>query len=241
MLRRLIVLLRGHGIALLALFVALGGTAYAATALPRNSVGPKQLKAHAVTSSKLAKNSVSASTVKDRTLQLADLSLRARALLRAGGAPGSVTSGAIAKGAVTTAKLGDASVTTAKIVDGDVTTADLGPSSVTALQLAHGSVTGDKLAPNTVTGGNVPLRMVTAVGHVDGYRSATLTATCPPGTRAFSGGVSIDTNFANGKNFVTIQKNAPSGRDGIPIGWIGRVTDTDSTLGADFTVYAICA
>jgi hypothetical protein len=42
----------------LALVVALGGTSYAAVALPKNSVGNKQLKTSAVTSSK----------VKDRTL-----------------------------------------------------------------------------------------------------------------------------------------------------------------------------
>jgi hypothetical protein len=42
----------------LALVVALGGTSYAAVALPKNSVGNKQLKTNAVTSSK----------VKDRTL-----------------------------------------------------------------------------------------------------------------------------------------------------------------------------
>jgi hypothetical protein len=241
MLRRLLCLLRAHAVALLALFVALGGSAYASTALPRNSVGPKQLKAHAVTSAKLARNSVTGSTVQDRSLQIADLSIRARSLLRSGGAPGSVTTGALAQGAVTTAKLADASVTTAKIVDGAVTGADLAPSSVTTGNLARASVTGAKLAPETVTGGNLPLRMVTAVGHVNGYRSATLTATCPPGARAFSGGVSIDTIFASGKNFATIQKNAPTGRDGIPTGWTGKITDTDATLGADFTVYAICA
>ena len=42
----------------LALVVALGGTSYAAVALPKNSVGTKQLKTNAVTSGK----------VKDRTL-----------------------------------------------------------------------------------------------------------------------------------------------------------------------------
>jgi hypothetical protein len=39
----------------LALFVALGGSAYAATQLPKNSVGTKQLKDGAVTQAKLAK------------------------------------------------------------------------------------------------------------------------------------------------------------------------------------------
>ena len=39
-----------------AMFVALGGASYAAVTLPRNSVGAKQLKAHAVTPSKLSKS-----------------------------------------------------------------------------------------------------------------------------------------------------------------------------------------
>jgi hypothetical protein len=41
--------------ATLALFLALGGAAYAATTLPRNSVGTAQLKAQAVTAAKIAK------------------------------------------------------------------------------------------------------------------------------------------------------------------------------------------
>ena len=43
-----------HVIALIALFVALGGSAYAALNLPKNSVGAKQLKRGAVTPAKLA-------------------------------------------------------------------------------------------------------------------------------------------------------------------------------------------
>ena len=57
--------------ALLALFVALGGSAYAAGVLPLNSVGTAQLKAGSVTSGK----------VKDRTLKAVDL---ARNQLKAG-------------------------------------------------------------------------------------------------------------------------------------------------------------
>jgi hypothetical protein len=49
--------LRRHHIGLLALFVALSGTAYAAT-LPRNSVGTAQLKANAVTTQKVKQGSL---------------------------------------------------------------------------------------------------------------------------------------------------------------------------------------
>ena len=43
----------------LALFIALGGTSYAVTQLPRDSVGNRQLKAGAVTSSKIRNGAVS--------------------------------------------------------------------------------------------------------------------------------------------------------------------------------------
>jgi hypothetical protein len=46
--------LRRHHVALLALFIALGGTSYAAAKLPKNSVGSRQIRAKAVTESKLA-------------------------------------------------------------------------------------------------------------------------------------------------------------------------------------------
>jgi hypothetical protein len=42
--------------ATMALVLALGGTSYAVTALPRDSVGTAQIKAHAVTKGKLASN-----------------------------------------------------------------------------------------------------------------------------------------------------------------------------------------
>jgi len=50
-------------IALVALFVALGGTTYAATSLPKNSVGSKQLKKNAVTSSKIKNHAVGAAKI----------------------------------------------------------------------------------------------------------------------------------------------------------------------------------
>ena len=45
-------------IAVIALVIALGGTSYAAVTLPRNSVGTAQLKNNAVTSLKVANNSL---------------------------------------------------------------------------------------------------------------------------------------------------------------------------------------
>ena len=55
--------------ATIALFLALGGGAYAATALPRNSVGTKQLKNRAVTGAKIRDHSVTGADVKQGTLK----------------------------------------------------------------------------------------------------------------------------------------------------------------------------
>src|SRR5204863_5063051 len=62
--------LRQNTVALLALFVALSGTTYAAAniVLPKNSVGTKQLKKNAVTSPKIKNNSVTGADVKESTL-----------------------------------------------------------------------------------------------------------------------------------------------------------------------------
>src|SRR3954447_7964762 len=64
--------------ATLALFIALGGSSYAAVKLPRNSVGATQIRAGAVRSSE----------VKNGDLRTADLSASARRTLRGATGPG---------------------------------------------------------------------------------------------------------------------------------------------------------
>jgi hypothetical protein len=66
-LRVLLRYLRSHHVGLVALFIALGGTAYAAS-LPRNSVGTKQLKRGAVTSAKVRNGTLRAADFAPGTL-----------------------------------------------------------------------------------------------------------------------------------------------------------------------------
>src|SRR4051794_23322903 len=63
--------------ATLALFIALGGTSYAVSSLPRNSVGAKQLR----------KGSVTSRAVKDRTIALRDIARQARRALSGAAGP----------------------------------------------------------------------------------------------------------------------------------------------------------
>jgi hypothetical protein len=69
--QRLLNHLRSQAIGYLALFVALGGTAYAVS-LPPDSVGTAQLKSSAVTTDKLKRDSVTSARVKDSTLRAQD-------------------------------------------------------------------------------------------------------------------------------------------------------------------------
>lgn len=76
--------------ATLALFIALGGSAYAVTSLPKNSVGKKQLRRAAVTNVKVKKGSLS----NDR------FSKKAQAALKGGTGPKGDTGAAGAPGLV---------------------------------------------------------------------------------------------------------------------------------------------
>src|SRR4051794_4561268 len=73
-------------IALLALFVALGGTGYAALKLPKNSVSSKQLRKGAVHTSDIAANAVTGAKVKGGSLTRSDF--KAGTLGSGGGARG---------------------------------------------------------------------------------------------------------------------------------------------------------
>ncbi len=72
MLARLAKYIGRHHVGVLALFIALGGTSYAAVTLPANSVGKKQIKKNAVTSAKIRKNAVTSVKVKDGSLHQDD-------------------------------------------------------------------------------------------------------------------------------------------------------------------------
>jgi hypothetical protein len=65
-------------VACLALAVALGGTSYAAVTLPRNSVGPNQLRKEAVTATKLATKSVGPRKLQNNAV--GDANVKANAL-----------------------------------------------------------------------------------------------------------------------------------------------------------------
>jgi hypothetical protein len=115
--------------ATLALLLAMGGTAYAATNLPAHSVGTKQLQSKAVTGSKIAPQAVTTPKLKD----------------------GVVTNAKLADGSVDTAKLGDASVSSSKLADGSVSNFKIAAGSVTHSKLGSSSIDGSNIAANSLS------------------------------------------------------------------------------------------
>jgi hypothetical protein len=105
---RIVKFMKNNTIAMIALFIALGGTASAAT-LAANSVGNKQLKKNAVTTTKIKNKAVTGAKLAAGTVTGDKL------------AAGAVTGDKIAAGAVTGDKIAAGAVTGDKIAAGAVT------------------------------------------------------------------------------------------------------------------------
>ncbi|HKT83403.1 MAG TPA: hypothetical protein VJQ84_06155 [Solirubrobacterales bacterium] len=125
-------------IASLALFIALGGIAVAA-GLPKNSVGPNQIKRGAVTAAKIRKQAVTSAKLAPQSVINGKL------------AANSVGPGNIGNGAVTTAKIAKAAVIAESIKNSVVTTNKLNNEAVTTPKLANESVSTAKLGKGSVT------------------------------------------------------------------------------------------
>src|SRR2546423_188712 len=123
----------------MALFVALGGGAYAMTALPPNSVGPAQLQADSVKSRALANNSVDSSEIQKQAVQLSDM------------AQNSVGPGQLKAFAVQQSDLASNAVTQSKLAQDSVGSAQIRLASIDAQQIKDHT-----LAPQEFTANGLP-------------------------------------------------------------------------------------
>lgn len=240
-------------VACTALAVSLGGSAYAVTALPRNSVGDKQIRANAVRSSEIASRAVGAAELR----------------------PGAVGTAKLAGAAVDTAALKLDAVTSNRIADASVAGEDLAPGAVSGDRVRADGLGGAQIdestlgrVPDAAALGGVPAaefqraltivvrRKVGADVAAAGPIQQLVVARCQPGERAVGGG-----GFADGANAAraTIHRTVPvrpvddepdasvqpAAEGEVATGWLVMGTK-DAVAGGTpgtmhFTAYVICA
>jgi hypothetical protein len=128
----------------LALFVALGGTGYAAIRIPRHSVGNAQLQTNAVSASKIRANAVGSSEIRANAVGSSEVRVNAigsSEIRRDGvGQPeirrGAVTSSEIRDGSIRPADVGAGAIGSPQLEDGDVQPVDLSTATKAAFQAA---------------------------------------------------------------------------------------------------------
>ena len=130
-----------------ALFMSLGGAAWAA-----GLISGSQIKNRSITSKKIGRGQITAANLAAGAVGSADL------------APGAVTSHSIADQAVTTSKLANNAVTTPQLADGAVTGTKVAPGSLTAADVAPNTF----LAANGTATNSSQLGGVSASGFVQG-------------------------------------------------------------------------
>lgn len=211
----------------LALFVALGGSAYAATKLSAGQVKTVNIANQAVSNPKIKTQAVTSGKIKNLGINAADL------------AGGSVINSKIANKAVTSAKLGNEAVGSTQLAKKSVTETKLGAEAVTTGKIYNESVTSAKISSTTW---KQLLKNVTYVTETSGPQSETnrtIIAKCPTGKEAIGGGVRV--TGANSK--VVPTESAPEfDATGARIGWSASAREIEAEP-ANWTIlaYAVCA
>ncbi len=163
-----------HAIALLALFVALGGSALAVSKV---RVGAKDIKRNAVTTRKIKNRAVTTSKLAEAAIITSKLAEEA------------VITSKLADNAVTTSKLADNAVTTSKLAEAAVITSKLADNAVTTSKLADNAVTSGKIADGEIRAGDLGnITIVQNTVQVAEKTDGTADVACPPGSVMLSGG-----------------------------------------------------
>lgn len=222
-------------VAVLALFVALGGVSYAAT-----KIGTAQIKNGAVTAKKLHKKAVTTKKIKNRAvteLKIAFQAVGTSELADAGVtnsklADNSVQTGKIADAAVTSTKIADAAITDTKLADGSVTTTKLDDAAVTDTKLADLAVTAPKIASGAVGADQLSddtNQVVSSPVTLTAGGSGFTTVTCPAGSQVLSGGGGASSYLVAGVESFAVGN-----------GWLWAAHNYDGANAQTIRAYALC-
>ena len=209
-------------VATVALVAALGGTGYAATSLPANSVGTTQLKSGAVTSVKLGQGSVQAAN-------LGTDSVTKRAM-----AAGSVGSPEILDNSIAPRDLQVGAVTVGTIAPGAVINSKIGSSAITNSKIGNSQVSARNVGTITVRSASATITASTTSGAPT---KALVTARCLSGEKAL--GIGSSWNGATSDAVETDYVRFLTTSAGAPTGAVGRGS-SNVTVARVFTVQVSC-
>jgi hypothetical protein len=204
----------GNVVATLALFIALGGTSYAALKLPANSVGSAQIRNNAVTPSK----------IKDGSLLLTDFNAKERSALRGVTGPEGPQGPGGAQGAQ-----GPGGAQGAQ-----------GPAGPQGLGGAQGPAgpqgpVGASGATNIVVHAN-------DFGPLGPQATVTTTVGCSAGEQAIAGGASASAAVTVRQSFPLGVGSNPAADGAAPTGWGAVVINTSNLSNVDHVIgYVVCA
>jgi hypothetical protein len=204
-------------LACVALFVALGSGAYAATALTMKSVKSQHLANGAVTTPKLRNSAVTTAKLRN----------------------GAVTTPKLRNGAVTGAKIAPATIGSGQLANGSVRSGQLGGGVVTEAKLKSGAVSSSKLAPNFLAQLVRNVTYVNAESASNEEIAKSATATCPSGKQAIGGGARVNGELKD----VAVTGSNPFVSGTSRTGWSAFARDVDGVGAGNWSVeaFAVCA
>ena len=201
----------------IALFVALGGSAFAAVKLNAGQVKAVNIAKQAVTNAKIKQQAVTSGKIKNGTVNALDLGA------------GQVIGEKIATGAVTSKKIAKKAVSPRTIAN----------EAVTADKLANGAIVSSKLSTSFYEqlARNVAYESKQSVSDSEPNKS--VTATCPGGKEAIGGGVRLEGELAE----VSVTGSYPVSNGNSRTGWEALAHETGTGQGGNWWViaFAICA
>jgi hypothetical protein len=163
-----------NAIALLALFIALGGSVYAAS----NKIDGTQIKAKSLPGNRIQPNTVTANQIKKGTIGEAQIK------------SGAISSKLIRSGAVTASQIQANAITGAQVKAGSISGTQIQSGSLGATQINQTTLTGISAA-NIHTVQYVTSTVAIPPETEVATPPTSATATCPSGMKVIGGGASV--------------------------------------------------